>query len=880
MKEERITALYERLSRDDELQGESNSILNQKRFLEEYAKKNGFPRLRHFTDDGYSGTNFNRPGFNALLEEVKAGKVGTVIVKDMSRFGRNYLQVGIYTEMLFPEKKVRFIAINNNIDSNNPMDNEFAPFLNIMNEWYAKDTSKKIRAVFRNRMEDGLRCSGAVPYGYMRKQGDKQTLYVDEEAAQVVRRIFQMASERQSLKEIARTLQREKILIPSAYAESKDYLECRHHHLEDPYGWTGTTVNYILHRQEYIGNTVLRKTISENFKLKRRRKAAPDEVLIFSDTHEPIIDRELWDQVQRIRRRGTKKLATGKPTHRLSGLVFCADCGSRLSYHDNHVVDGKKKYDSNRYFQCSHYAVMPHSCVSHYVKASDLEQIVLKSVQAVSDFVLDDREGFISQLQTEKNDILDQQVEEDKAKLSAMKKRVADLDHLIQGLYEDNAKGILPQRQYFRLMEQYNSEQENLLQKISEIEAVTEKSSGPKKVDVERFIALVDKYQRITELTDKMLYEFIDHIDVHQAQGGRSIYRYQEIDVYFNFIGQYTAPSQCQTEDERNKLIRQAAEKKYAREKKRAVKQRAEKLKDYRQRAAEGDPEAAAWLEHFTEVRRENNRRGNAKAREKRHADPEWQRKQQERSHFAELRKMKICELEKIADSDPAAADVLQLRRKRNYARNQEAAEKRRRKRKEYIQSPEYLRQKEKRDHLAELRKLKICDLEKLVDTDPDAAGILEKQRSIDRTANRRNYGKRKAEREANPEYQRKKAEAERLADIRRKKIGELETFAETDPMAAAVLEDRRRRNRISNQKKRKAMKAEKEADPEYQRKKAERMHLAGLRKMKITELEALADSDPDAAEVLARRKEVNRKCAAKITAQRREQRTATQNQI
>ena len=468
---------------------------------------------------------------------------------------------------------------------------------------------------------------------------------------------------------------------------------------------------------------------------------------------------------------------------------------------------------------------MPHSCVSHYVKASDLEQIVLKSVQAVSDFVLDDREGFISQLQTEKNDILDQQVEEDKAKLSAMKKRVADLDHLIQGLYEDNAKGILPQRQYFRLMEQYNSEQENLLQKISEIEAVTEKSSGPKKVDVERFIALVDKYQRITELTDKMLYEFIDHIDVHQAQGGRSIYRYQEIDVYFNFIGQYTAPSQCQTEDERNKLIRQAAEEKYAREKKRAVKQRAEKLKDYRQRAAEGDPEAAAWLEHFTEVRRENNRRGNAKAREKR----------------------QICELEKIADSDPAAADVLQLRRKRNYARNQEAAEKRRRKRKEYIQSPEYLRQKEKRDHLAELRKLKICDLEKLVDTDPDAAGILEKQRSIDRTANRRNYGKRKAEREANPEYQRKKAEAERLADIRRKKIGELETFAETDPMAAAVLEDRRRRNRISNQKKRKAMKAEKEADPEYQRKKAERMHLAGLRKMKITELEALADSDPDA---------------------------------
>lgn len=730
MKTERITALYERLSRDDELQGESNSILNQKRFLEEYAKKNGFFNIRHFTDDGYSGTNFNRPGFNALLDEVKAGKVGTVIVKDMSRFGRNYLQVGIYTEMLFPEKKVRFIAVNNNIDSNNPTDNEFAPFLNIMNEWYAKDTSRKIRAVFRNRMEDGLRCSGAVPYGYMRKPGDKQTLYVDEEAAEVVRKIFHMAAKKMSMKDIAAVLRSERILIPSAYAETKDYLECRHHNLSDPYGWTSTTIGYILKRQEYIGNTVLGKTVSENFKLKKRRHAEPDELLIFPDTHEPIISKELWDQVQRVRRHGTKRMATGIQ-HPLSGFVFCADCGSRLSYRSGE--NAKKKYDSSSCFQCSHYKIQPHGCTSHYIKASDLEQIVLKAVQSVSDFVLENPDEFISQLQTEKKDSNDQKAMDDQAKLSSMKKRVADLDNLIQGLYENNARGILPQRQYIRLMEQYNSEQENLLKQIGEIEAENQKCSAPKKTDIDRFIALVNKYQKITELTEKMIDEFIDRIVVHAPVGGRSIYRYQKIDIYFNFIGQYTAPSQNLTLEERNEQIRKAAEAKYEQEKKRAVQLRAEHLADYRRRAAEGDPDAIAWMEHYTEVRRENSRRNNEKAKKKRQADPERQKKQAEHSHLAELRKMKICELEKIAADDPAAAEVLETRRKQNYEKNQAAAEKRRQKMKDYHESPEYLEIKAHRDHLADLRSMKIGELETLADTDSDAADILAKRKEKSR---------------------------------------------------------------------------------------------------------------------------------------------------
>ena len=238
----KITALYERLSRDDEQAGESNSIQNQKKYLEEYARQHGLRNIRHFYDDGYSGTNFNRPGFAALLEEIEAGRVETLVVKDLSRFGRNYLQVGYYTEILFPKKGVRFIAINNNVDSAAPQDNDFTPFLNIMNEWYAKDTSNKIKAIFKSRMKDGMRCSGSIPYGYKRKPDDKQTLIVDEPAAEVVRKIFRLACQGNSITAIAEMLTAEQILIPSAYAAMHNPENCRHKELANPYRWSATTV--------------------------------------------------------------------------------------------------------------------------------------------------------------------------------------------------------------------------------------------------------------------------------------------------------------------------------------------------------------------------------------------------------------------------------------------------------------------------------------------------------------------------------------------------------------------------------------------------------------------------------------------------------------
>ncbi len=290
-KDNRITALYERLSRDDEMQGESNSITNQNKYLEDYAVQHGFGNIQHFSDDGYSGTNFNRPAFNSLLTEIEAGRVGTVIVKNMSRFGRNYLQVGFYTEMMFPKKNVRFIAVNDGVDSANPADNDFTPFLNIMNEWYAKDTSKKIKAVFKAKMRDGKRVSGAVPYGYYRKPEDKQTLYVDEASASVVRRIFQLACDGMGATAIADTLSEDKILIPSAYARQNHPEDCQCTNYHAPYTWNATTVGYILNRREYLGHTVLGKTTRDNFKTKRKRIANEDELLVFYNTHEAIIRR-------------------------------------------------------------------------------------------------------------------------------------------------------------------------------------------------------------------------------------------------------------------------------------------------------------------------------------------------------------------------------------------------------------------------------------------------------------------------------------------------------------------------------------------------------------------------------------------------------------
>ena len=475
-----------------------------------------------------------------MLTEIEAGRVGTVIVKDMSRFGRNYLQVGFYMEMMFPKKNVRFIAVNNGVDSANPADNDFTPFLNIMNEWYAKDTSKKIKAVFKAKIRDGKRVSGAVPYGYYRKPEDKQTLYVDEVSASVVRRIFQFACDGMGATAIADTLSEDKILIPSAYARQNHPEDCQCTNYHDPYTWNATTVGYILNRREYLGHTVLGKTTRDNFKTKRKRIANEDELLVFYNTHEAIIDQETYDKAQRMRKRVSPRRNSEKPAHRLSGLLYCADCGSRLAYINSKPKDGKL-YDSNQAFRCSRYHNKYHSCTGHYIKASTIEMLIYQATKRVSQYVLKDEKEFVEQLKAQYELQCEKDNTDDKKELLEAKRRMMDLDNLIKGLYENFTLGRLPERQFNRLMTEYDTEQSNLEQRISELETATERIST-KAVQIDKFVRLVKKYRDFEELTTPMLNDFIEKVVIHEAEGGRTKDRTQQVDIYFNFIGNFVLP--------------------------------------------------------------------------------------------------------------------------------------------------------------------------------------------------------------------------------------------------------------------------------------------------------------------------------------------------
>ena len=564
-KKTKYTALYERLSRDDEMQGESNSITNQKKYLEEYAKAQGFKNIRHFTDDGYSGVDFNRPGFQSLIAAVEAGEVDIVCVKDMSRFGRNYLKVGFYTEIMFPEKGVRFIAINNGVDSANPSENDFTPFLNIMNEWYAKDTSNKIRAIFRSRMQDGKRCSGAIPYGYKRDPEDKNHLLIDEEAAKVVRRIFQMIIDGMGTKAIANKLSEEKVLIPSAYLEQSEHGESRNHSYHDPYRWNCTAVAYILEKQEYMGHTVLGKTICENFKTKKRRKARPDELIIFENTHEAIVDEETWLLAQKLRQNVRKADPMGEPNV-LTGKIYCADCGAPMYNHRQrkgreriyYTAKGEKRTSYSNpadCYECSTYNLAyqkyDRHCTCHHISTKALKSIILKTIQETCHYVSLNEQEFVYSLQ-EESAMKDIAVSETvKNRIERNQKRVHELDMLIRKIYEDNVIGRLPDRLFQSMLTDYENEQ-NELNKIIETDTADMQRIIGGQNNVERFLKLVKKYENITELTPAMINEFIDKILVHEPQG-KGADRTTEVEIYLNYVGQFQVPVEQHepTEEER-----------------------------------------------------------------------------------------------------------------------------------------------------------------------------------------------------------------------------------------------------------------------------------------------------------------------------------------
>ena len=534
----KITALYERLSRDDELQGESNSIKNQKQLLESYAHKNGYSPSRHFTDDGVSGTTFEREGFQAMIAEVEAGNVGAVIVKDMSRFGRDYLKVGFYTEVMFKEKGVRFIAINNGIDSANQQDSDFTPFLNIMNEWYARDASRKIQAVFKSRMQDGKRVSPSVPYGYLRSPEDKQKLIIDEEPAAVVRRIYQMVIEGKGVTAIADILTAEKVLIPSAYAKIHCPENDHSKGFTNLYLWSATAVSYILEKREYMGHTVLGKTVSVSYKTKKRRKAEPDELMIFKNTHPAIVDEETWHLAQKLRKT-VRKPSYDRPPHPLTGLVYCADCGHKMT-HRQPSPTKKKKYDADDAYICGSYRQRTRDCTMHFIKTSVLWELILTAIREVSDYVRQDEQAFIDKVQKTSTVQMAETQREQKRRLAEATERNGELNTLIKKLYEGNATGKIPDKHFERLLSEYDSEQTALETEIEDLKAQID-SFNEDSTKADKFIAVVRRYTDFTELTTPMLNEFIEKVVVHEATGGRTD-RKQKIDVYFNFVGQVELP--------------------------------------------------------------------------------------------------------------------------------------------------------------------------------------------------------------------------------------------------------------------------------------------------------------------------------------------------
>ena len=535
MRNEKITPLYERLSRDDELQGESNSISNQKQMLEDFARRNGLPNPTHFTDDGISGTRFDRPGFLAMMEEVEAGRVEAIVIKDMSRLGRDYLKVGQVMEIL-RQRGVRLIAINDGVDSLKG-DDDFTPFRNIMNEFYARDTSRKIRSVFKSKGMSGKHLTGTVIYGYLWDENREHWL-VDEEAAEVVRRIFSLTLEGYGPYQIACKLSADRIEIPVVHLARFNEGVNRSKPVKDPYGWGSSTIVNILKKREYLGHTINFKT-RKHFKDKKSHYVSEDEWTIFENTHEAIIDQQTFDLVQKIRsnvRRYPNGWGEAAP---LTGLLYCADCGGKMYVHRTN--NGRRISQ----YTCSNYTKVPCGTLcptQHRINESAVLTLVSDTLRAIAEYSRNDRTEFIHTVQETQVAQQSADISKKRRRLAAAQKRAGELEKLICKIYEDNALGKLPDARYKALDAQYAKEQDALEIEIAELEkAVTGYEQSQK--SAEKFIALIDKYENFDTLTNTMLNEFVEKILVHERARKGSQDTTQEVEIYFNFVGRYIPPA-------------------------------------------------------------------------------------------------------------------------------------------------------------------------------------------------------------------------------------------------------------------------------------------------------------------------------------------------
>ena len=527
----KITALYERLSRDDELQGESNSILNQKKYLEDYARKNGFNNIQHFTDDGYSGTNFQRPGFQAMLADIEAGKVGTVIVKDMSRLGRNYLQVGMYTEMIFPQKGVRFIAINDGVDSAQG-DNDFAPLRNIFNEWLVRDTSKKIRAVKRSKGMSGKPITSKPVYGYL--MDEDENFIIDEEAAPVVKQIYSLCLAGNGPTKIARMLTEQQIPTPGTL-EYRRTGSTRRYHPGYECKWATNTVVHILENREYTGCLVNFKTEKLSYKVKHSVENPPEKQVIFENHHEPIIDTQTWERVQELRKQ-RKRPNRYDEVGLFSGILFCADCGSVL--YQQRYENKTRKQDC---YICGNYKRRVKSCTAHFIRTDLLTAGVAANLSKITAYAAKHEKQFMKLLIEQNEDGGKRRNAARKKELDAAEKRIAELSAIFKRLYEDSVTGRITDERFAELSADYEAEQRQLKERAAELQGELSKAQEAT-VNAGKFMNIVRKYTSFEELTPTLLREFIEKIVVHECSYDENKNRRQEIEIYYSFVGKVDLP--------------------------------------------------------------------------------------------------------------------------------------------------------------------------------------------------------------------------------------------------------------------------------------------------------------------------------------------------
>ena len=539
---DKITALYCRLSKDDLLDGESNSITNQKAILKKYADENGFKNTVFYVDDGISGTTFEREGFKAMMSDIEAGKVGTVITKDLSRLGRDYLKTGEYIEIIFPDYDVRYIAINDGVDTFKS-ENELMAFKNIFNDWYARDTSKKIRAVFKAKGQSGKPLSQPI-YGYKASEEDKHHWIIDDEAANVVRHIYELCIEGYGPTKIANILTSEGIPTPTAHtlAQGRNPIN-KNANLKK---WDSRTVSGILDKAEYAGHTVNFRTHTKSYKIKKTIRNPKEDWIIFENTHEPIVTQQQFDLVQELRKNKRRQQRQETPNP-FSGICYCADCGKKM-----YLCRSTRLSDDQEHLKCSTYALDKHNCTAHYIRTIVLKELVINEINKLLNIVMNNEDEFVKAAMN--NSVTKHSSELFKAKkaLNQANKRITEIDRLFTRLYEDNVSGKISDERFTMMSEKYEDEQKKLKADVAELNKFIE-TAEQKYADVNSFIKVVQKYDHITELTPTIIHELIEKIVIHAADNSRG-YRTQKIEIHFRFgVAVATAVADSREYDKKRK---------------------------------------------------------------------------------------------------------------------------------------------------------------------------------------------------------------------------------------------------------------------------------------------------------------------------------------